>query len=476
MRKMFKNEIGITLIALVVTIIVLLLLAGISISMLTSENGIIIQANTAKTATELTGIKEKIELEKISEETKNEKLRYMTVKETNERIKDIPEEYKGKIGLYREEAIYLGKADDEIAKIAEKYGYRVINMTEDEFSYYIELGILEDKVIENKENKIGRELATAEFPETIQIGDNIYSNGWYLIGNYTEEEKENSTYNQQFEKLGINDSTHQPYIVNYETGSIFSIDGMIMYQAEILIHTFQDNNFKLTNAITYVGDTSIKTGDSYGNLYAEESGKYYNDNGGKLQYDENGALLLDENNAIPVLDIDEKYQIGERYSVNVTVSCDIYNENYANADKYPATIFAMSDDAGGYLSWVGIYQGFLHVYSYKQGPEISTNYEMQKKGFVSIDISEYQGKIMNIQVVGKRDQETKVYINGKLVKIFDTGDNTYTYKHLTIGDLRRWRGLKFTGKIYNFAIYGVALNEAEIQENYEESKKYGIIE
>ena len=174
MRKMFKNEIGITLIALVVTIIILLLLAGISISMLTSENGTIIQANTAKTATELTGIKEKIELEKISEETKNEKLRYMTVKETNERIKDIPEEYKGKIGLYREEAIYLGKEDDEIAKTAEKYGYRVINMTEDEFSYYIELGILEDKVIENKENKIGRELATAEFPETIQIGDNIY--------------------------------------------------------------------------------------------------------------------------------------------------------------------------------------------------------------------------------------------------------------------------------------------------------------
>ena len=37
-RLIFKNNEGITLIALVVTIIVLLILAGISISMLTGEN------------------------------------------------------------------------------------------------------------------------------------------------------------------------------------------------------------------------------------------------------------------------------------------------------------------------------------------------------------------------------------------------------------------------------------------------------
>ena len=42
-----KNN-GITLIALVVTIIVLLILAGVSISMLTGNNGIIAQAQKAK--------------------------------------------------------------------------------------------------------------------------------------------------------------------------------------------------------------------------------------------------------------------------------------------------------------------------------------------------------------------------------------------------------------------------------------------
>ena len=49
---MKKNTKGITLITLVVTIIVLLILAGVSISMLTGQNGILTQAQKAKEATE----------------------------------------------------------------------------------------------------------------------------------------------------------------------------------------------------------------------------------------------------------------------------------------------------------------------------------------------------------------------------------------------------------------------------------------
>ena len=47
-----KRERGITLIALVVTIIVLLILAGVSISMLTGQNGILNRAVEAKEKTE----------------------------------------------------------------------------------------------------------------------------------------------------------------------------------------------------------------------------------------------------------------------------------------------------------------------------------------------------------------------------------------------------------------------------------------
>ena len=43
-----RNEMGITLIALVVTVIVLIILAGISITMLTGQNGILNRAKEAK--------------------------------------------------------------------------------------------------------------------------------------------------------------------------------------------------------------------------------------------------------------------------------------------------------------------------------------------------------------------------------------------------------------------------------------------
>lgn len=60
--KKYKGKKGITLIALVVTIIVLLVLAGISISMLTGQNGILSRTQEAKKENKKVQIKEKIEL------------------------------------------------------------------------------------------------------------------------------------------------------------------------------------------------------------------------------------------------------------------------------------------------------------------------------------------------------------------------------------------------------------------------------
>ena len=57
-----RNNKGITLIALVITIIVLLILAGVSIAMLTGQNGILTQANNAGTQTREADIKEAIAL------------------------------------------------------------------------------------------------------------------------------------------------------------------------------------------------------------------------------------------------------------------------------------------------------------------------------------------------------------------------------------------------------------------------------
>ena len=53
-----KKQRGITLIALVITIIVLLILAGVSIAMLTGNNGILSQAQKASEETKIAEEKE----------------------------------------------------------------------------------------------------------------------------------------------------------------------------------------------------------------------------------------------------------------------------------------------------------------------------------------------------------------------------------------------------------------------------------
>lgn len=58
-----KNQKGITLIALVITIIVLLILAGISIAMLTGDNGVLTKSRQAKADNELGAAKDQIALE-----------------------------------------------------------------------------------------------------------------------------------------------------------------------------------------------------------------------------------------------------------------------------------------------------------------------------------------------------------------------------------------------------------------------------
>lgn len=56
---MTKKENGITIIALIVTIVVLLILAGVSISLVINRNGIISKAEVAKQETEIADEKEK---------------------------------------------------------------------------------------------------------------------------------------------------------------------------------------------------------------------------------------------------------------------------------------------------------------------------------------------------------------------------------------------------------------------------------
>ena len=65
-KNRIENQRGITLLVLVITIVVLLILAGITINAVTGDNGAIVNASKAKFRTEIRDIEEKIELEEIN--------------------------------------------------------------------------------------------------------------------------------------------------------------------------------------------------------------------------------------------------------------------------------------------------------------------------------------------------------------------------------------------------------------------------
>ncbi len=135
-KRIIKNANGVTLMSLVITIIILLILAGVTLSLTLGDNGIITQAGEAKKAQEIAAIKEDIQLEILDKEMEKggaglsqEELEeilgnYGELQEDGNTIKtdegyeiDIDEIYKPGGGTSNPGS---GASDEEIAALEEK--------------------------------------------------------------------------------------------------------------------------------------------------------------------------------------------------------------------------------------------------------------------------------------------------------------------------------------------------------------------
>ena len=124
MKKNTYEKNGITLIALVITIVLLLILAGISISSLTNT-GLFNKAKEAKFKTEVSSIKDDYEMYKIKQEIENSKnINFGTLKN----LLNIENDYNTKLIIENGELTYI---KDEV--------------TEVEIKWLEELGIYETK-------------------------------------------------------------------------------------------------------------------------------------------------------------------------------------------------------------------------------------------------------------------------------------------------------------------------------------------
>ena len=180
MYTKFKKQKGITLIALVVTIIVLLILAGVSIAMLTGNNGILTQGKRAKEEQAHAAVKEGIML------LYNE---YKTKQEVN--ASKVQEETK--------------VASTELVKIAENEGAEGTTENLGSFKDFIQSkNIINANGIVNVRNLLGQTLSLGN--GTSKESGDVYvfeeQKGIYKISYYTSETVSTSIYQIANEKAG----------------------------------------------------------------------------------------------------------------------------------------------------------------------------------------------------------------------------------------------------------------------------------
>lgn len=182
LKKLSKKINGITLIALIITIIVLLILAGVSIAMLTGQNGILTQAQNAKQATEGAAAKEKVEIAVVGAMSKDK-----TGALTIDNLKTEMANYEGTIEGSKFPVTV--KVDNKMFEVSENGNVkekREIAGVTPEISLNIEDEIDGNKIVEitvNNANDIEGQI-TFKYYAKIENSTNDYE----LIYSGTEEE------------------------------------------------------------------------------------------------------------------------------------------------------------------------------------------------------------------------------------------------------------------------------------------------
>ncbi len=276
-----KKEQGITLIALVITIVVLLILASVSIAMLTGDSGILTQANKAKLSTILSGYKEEVDLYKTGKFAENNEfsentltagktnLSYNTQKPEEQGniktiITQISDEYIEKLEIIKGELLINTKIKEEV-EVAKSLGIKVnpYDITEDgELESSTGNLLLVDEngtlTIPDSVTKIGEGafanlegLKTIIIPGSVkEIGDNAFAYNKTL---------EHVILKEGVEKLGNSAFANCIQLKTVEmANSINSMGDLCFYYCEKLEEITIPSKVEAIKQYTFSGDKSLK--------------------------------------------------------------------------------------------------------------------------------------------------------------------------------------------------------------------------
>lgn len=216
-----KNRTGITLISLVITIVVLLILAGISISTLTGDNGILTKSINAKEKTQDAEDKEKIQIAISEAQISNNGYQKLTEENLQ---KEIDEQFgSGIVRVYPNEknAFSFIFQNKESNYRLEKDG------TLNKIDITLKINNVED--FRNFMNEVNSGNTFQDQYVYLLENIDLENQEWYVIGNYTDDTTNNAFSgifegnNRTINGLNINKNQDFVGLFAYNTGIIRDI-------------------------------------------------------------------------------------------------------------------------------------------------------------------------------------------------------------------------------------------------------------
>lgn len=169
-----KENKGITMIALVITIIVLIILAGVSINIVVGDNGIITLAQKAKENTELAQIEEEKELNSIYEQLENYNSISGGIGEDNNQLAELQNKYNKLQEEYNSLQTEYDEFKTQVVTVINNKGIET-NDTDPIETIISNIEKIAGGTIETKTVRIGNANTTNAIPE---------EEGWTFVGAY----------------------------------------------------------------------------------------------------------------------------------------------------------------------------------------------------------------------------------------------------------------------------------------------------
>ena len=276
-RETLENQKGITILALIVTVIILIILAGITISTISGDNGIITNTSKAKFTTEVKDIQEQIELKEIKSNNGKE-YQFGSLEE----IIGISNEYNNKLCIEDGKLVYIPeKVSENEAKWLEEMDIKAKQniipiYTKEQFK---KIGSNEEVEIEQLQGEkfVFTKEAHYALQNSIDLGCNDENQWNTLLNEYNNPFKgifEGNNYT--ISGIYINDANKDNQsLFGYNSGTIqnLKVEGYIQANNYISGITIR-NNGKIINCENRV--EIYLNGHSAGGIVVENNGKIEN--------------------------------------------------------------------------------------------------------------------------------------------------------------------------------------------------------